>query len=53
MLAQLQQLWMIEATKYNVLPLDDRMAERANADLAVGRNSCTAIASSCSAAWAG
>ena len=33
-LAELQQLWMIEATKYNVLPLDDRMAERANADVA-------------------
>jgi arylsulfatase len=33
-LAELQQLWMIEATKYNVLPLDDRMAERANPDLA-------------------
>jgi len=33
-LAELQQLWLIEAVKYNVLPLDDRMAERANADLA-------------------
>lgn len=29
-----QQLWMIEAVKYNVLPLDDRFAERANPDLA-------------------
>ncbi len=27
-LAQLQRLWLIEATKYNVLPLDDRTAER-------------------------
>ncbi len=34
MLAQLQRLWLIEATKYNVLPLDDRTAERANADIA-------------------
>jgi hypothetical protein len=28
MLAKLQRLWLIEATKYNVLPLDDRTAER-------------------------
>lgn len=27
-LAHLQRLWLIEATKYNVLPLDDRTAER-------------------------
>ena len=27
-LHRLQQLWLIEAAKYNVLPLDDRMAER-------------------------
>jgi arylsulfatase A-like enzyme len=33
-LAQLQRLWLIEATRYNVLPLDDRMAERMNSDLA-------------------
>lgn len=33
-LAQLQRLWLIEATKYNVLPLDDRTAERANAEIA-------------------
>jgi arylsulfatase len=33
-LAELQRLWMIEAVKYNVLPLDDRFAERANPDLA-------------------
>ena len=24
MLAKLQRLWLIEATKYNVLPMDDR-----------------------------
>jgi arylsulfatase len=30
----LQRLWLIEATKYNVLPLDDRVAERINSDLA-------------------
>jgi len=34
LLAKLQRLWIIEATKYNVLPLDDRTAERVNADLA-------------------
>jgi arylsulfatase len=34
MLHKLQRLWLIEAVKYNVLPLDDRMAERANPDLA-------------------
>ena len=28
MLAKLQRLWLIEATKYNVLPLDDRAGER-------------------------
>jgi arylsulfatase len=34
MLHKLQQLWLIEAVKYNVLPLDDRFAERCNAELA-------------------
>jgi arylsulfatase len=33
-LHRLQQLWLIEAVKYNVLPLDDRMAERGNAEIA-------------------
>ena len=33
-LHELQRLWLIEATKYNVLPLDDRRVERLNADLA-------------------
>ena len=33
-LAQLQRLFLIEATKYNVLPLDDRRFERFNSDLA-------------------
>jgi arylsulfatase A-like enzyme len=33
-LAELQRLWLIEAVKYNVLPLDDRMMERANPELA-------------------
>jgi arylsulfatase len=34
MLARLQRLWLIEATKYNVLPMDDRTGERLNPDLA-------------------
>jgi arylsulfatase len=33
-LHELQRLWLIEAVKYNVLPLDDRMIERANSDIA-------------------
>jgi arylsulfatase len=33
-LSELQRLWLIEATKYNVLPLDDRSLERFSADLA-------------------
>jgi arylsulfatase A-like enzyme len=33
-LRQLQRLWLIEAVKYNVLPLDDRMAERGNSEIA-------------------
>jgi arylsulfatase len=33
-LAELQRLWLIEAVKYNVLPLDDRRYERINAELA-------------------
>ena len=33
-LAELQELWLTEARKYNVLPLDDRRIERFNSDLA-------------------
>jgi hypothetical protein len=33
-LEQLKRLWLIEAVKYNVLPLDDRRIERFNSDLA-------------------
>jgi arylsulfatase len=33
-LAELQTLFLIEGAKYNVLPLDDRRAERFNADIA-------------------
>src|SRR5688500_12532227 len=33
-LAELQRLWLIEATKYHVIPLDDRAFERFNPDLA-------------------
>jgi len=34
MLHKLQQLWLIEAVKYNVLPLDDRFAERGDSQIA-------------------
>jgi arylsulfatase len=33
-LQELQRLWLIEAVKYNVLPLDDRRIERFNSDIA-------------------
>jgi arylsulfatase A-like enzyme len=33
-LADLQRLWLIEAVKYNVLPIDDRGFERVNPDIA-------------------
>jgi arylsulfatase A-like enzyme len=33
-LAELQRAFLIEAVKYNVLPIDDRFAERANSELA-------------------
>jgi arylsulfatase len=33
-LHELQRLWLIEAAKYNVIPLDDRMSERLNPDMA-------------------
>jgi arylsulfatase len=33
-LHELQRLWLIEAAKHNVLPLDDRLIERFNADMA-------------------
>ncbi len=32
-LHDLQRLWLIEAAKYNVLPLDDRMVERLNPEI--------------------
>jgi arylsulfatase len=34
MLAKLQRLWLIEATKYNVLPMDDRTSERLEPSMA-------------------
>ena len=39
-LAHLQRLFLIEAVKYNVLPLDDRRVERFNSDIA-GRPTVT------------
>jgi len=34
MLHKLQRLWLIEATKYNVLPMDDRTSERLEPEMA-------------------
>jgi hypothetical protein len=34
MLHELQRLWLIEATRYNVLPIDDRLLEKINPDTA-------------------
>jgi arylsulfatase len=33
-LHELQRLWLIEATRYKVLPIDDRVAEKLNPDIA-------------------
>ena len=33
-LHELQRLWLIEATKYNVIPIDDRVGQRINSDMA-------------------
>jgi Sulfatase len=33
-LHELQRLWLIEAVRYNVLPIDDRVAEKLNPDVA-------------------
>ena len=52
-LAELQRLFLLEASKYNVFPLDDRRVERFNPDLAAGPSSSGAAASCCLAAWAG
>jgi arylsulfatase A-like enzyme len=51
-LAELQRLFLIEAVKYSVFPLDDRRVERFNSDLAGGRPSCKAKPSCSSAVWA-
>ena len=32
-LHELQRLWLIEAAKYNVIPIDDRLSERFNPDI--------------------
>ena len=51
-LRELQRLWLIEATKYSVLPLDDRRIERFNSDLAGRPQLIRARHRSCSVAWA-
>ena len=51
-LHELQRLWLIEATRYNVLPLDDRVDEKMNPDTAGRPVLIKGTPSSCSAAWA-
>ena len=51
-LAELQRLFLDEAKKYNVLPLDDRRFERFNPDLAGRPQLVRGTPSSSSAAWA-
>ena len=52
-LAELQRLFLIEATKYNVLPLDDRGRRARSCPRSPGgRRSCRETGSCCSAAWA-
>ena len=46
-LRELQRLFLIEAIRYNVLPLDDRKAERFNPEIA-GRPTLIAETRSCS-----
>ncbi len=48
----LQRLFLIEAAKYNVLPLDDRRVERFNPDLAGRPQLSAANRRFCSAGWA-
>jgi arylsulfatase A-like enzyme len=50
-LHELQRLWLIEAVKYNVLPLDDRRVERFNSDLAGRPVLVKATPKSSSGAW--
>ena len=52
MLAKLQRLWLIEATKYNVLPVDDRGAERLNPEMAGRPTLIHGTPSCCSPGWA-
>jgi len=51
-LHELQRLWLIEATRYNVLPLDDRLAERINSDTAGRPVLIKGKSKFCLAAWA-
>jgi arylsulfatase A-like enzyme len=51
-LAEMQWLWLIEAVKYNVVPLDDRSCERINPDLAGARARSPPL-SRRSRSWAG
>ena len=51
-LHELQRLWLIEAVKYNVLPLDDRQIERINPTSAGRPSLIKGNCSCCSRGWA-
>jgi arylsulfatase A-like enzyme len=48
---ELQRLFVIEATRYNVLPLDDRSSERVLPRSAASPSSSPGTSSCCSPAW--
>ena len=50
-LHELQRLWLIEAARYNVLPIDDRLLERVNPDPRAARGSSKEIPRSSSGGW--
>jgi hypothetical protein len=50
-LHELQRLWLIEATRYNVLPIDDRVVEKMNPDTAGRPVLVKETPSCCLAAW--
>ena len=53
LLAKLQRLWLIEATKYNVLPIDDRTGERLDPDQAGRPTLIRGDSQRSTPAWAG
>ena len=52
-LRELQRLWLIEATKYNVLPIDDRRSSVSMLTSPAARSSSRATHNCCLAGWEG